>query len=61
MDYQEYMKGILTEEELKQLNDCYTKDSISGLRVNLLKSSKETIKKVFSFTKEHPFVNRTFL
>lgn len=61
MDYQEYMKGILTEEELKQLNDCYTKDSISGLRVNLLKSSKETIKKVFSFTKEHPFVNEAFI
>ena len=39
MQYEDYFKKIFSEEELKLLEECYSKDSIHGLRVNLLKSS----------------------
>lgn len=61
MEYQDYLKKILSEEEIEKLNDCYTKDSIGGLRVNLLKANKEKIASIFSLTKNHPFVSEAYI
>ena len=41
MDYQEYLKNVLTSEEIQRLNNCYNQDNIVGLRTNLLKSNPD--------------------
>lgn len=61
MEYQDYLKRILTQEEISKLNDCYNKDSINGLRVNLVKASKEKIADIFNLDKSHPFVNEAYI
>ncbi len=61
MDYQDYLKIILTDEEINKLNNCYLKDSTNGLRVNLLKTDKETISSFLSLEKNHPFVDEAFI
>ena len=61
MEYQDYLKKILSEGEINKLNECYNQDSIGGLRVNLLKTNKEKISSILSLKKNHPFVKEAFI
>lgn len=61
MDYQEYLKNVLTSEEIQRLNNCYNQDNIVGLRTNLLKSSPEELSSLLNLKKYHPFVKDAFI
>ena len=61
MEYSDYLKTVLSEDEIAKLEEAYNKEGLNGLRVNLLKSNKETIGSFFSFTKDHPFVKEAFI
>ena len=61
MEYLDYLKTILNDEELNQLEEAYNKEGLNGLRVNLLKASEDKISEYFSFTKKHPFVKEAFI
>ena len=39
MEYLDYLKTILNDEELNQLEEAYNKEGLNGLRVNLLNAS----------------------
>ena len=61
MEYQEYFKKIFNEEELKLLEECYSKDSIHGLRVNLTKSSPEVVGELLQLKTRHPIIDEAFI
>ena len=61
MEYQEYLKKILSDEEIEKLNDCYNKENTNGLRVNLLKTNKEHIGTILYLNKNHPFVKEAYI
>lgn len=61
MEYQQYLKKVLTDEEIESLNKCYLKEPTNGLRVNLLKTTKEDISSIFSLDNIHPFVKEAFV
>ena len=60
MEYLDYLKSILNDEEITLLEEAYSKEGLNGLRVNLLKSSPDTISSLFSLTKKHPFVKKSW-
>ena len=61
MEYQEYFEKIFSKDELKQLEDCYSKESIHGLRVNLLKSTSRKIGELLAFSNNHPIIDEAFI
>lgn len=61
MEYLDYLKSILNDEEITLLEEAYSKEGLNGLRVNLLKSNPDTISSLFSLTKKHPFVKEAFI
>ena len=61
MEYIDYLKTILSDEDINKLENAYNEEGLNGLRVNLLKTSKEDISKFFEFTKNHPFVKEAFI
>ena len=61
MEYSEYLKKVLSDHEIELLEEAYKKDSLSSLRVNLLKTNKEAIKEIFNLSKNHPFVEEAFI
>lgn len=60
MEYQEYFKKIFTIEQLKLLQECYQKESVNGLRINLLKTDNN-INSILCLDKKHPFVKEAFI
>ena len=61
MEYLDYLKSILNDEEITLLEEAYSKEGLNGLRVNLLKSNPDSISSLFSLTKKHPFVKEAFI
>lgn len=61
MEYIDYLKTILSDEDINKLENAYNEEGLNGLRVNLLKTNKEYISNFFTFTKKHPFVNEAFI
>ena len=61
MNYQEYLKTILSDQEIESLNACYSKDNVVGIRTNLLKSHPNKIADLLNLTKKHPFVDEAFI
>ena len=61
MDYQEYMKSILNDEEIKKLMLCYQKESVHALRVNLLKADSMLINALLPLENQHPFVKEAYI
>ena len=57
MDYNTYLKKILNEEEIKLMNEEYSKKPITSLRMNLLKFDNEKFTNIFGDFPSHPYVN----
>ena len=61
MDYQEYLKTVLTNDQIEKLQQSYLQDSLKGIRINLLKSNPEFISNVLDLKRQHPFVKEAFI
>lgn len=60
MEYQEYLKKILNENEIDLINKEYEKKSVNSLRINLLKYTKESLKKDFGDFENHFHVDEAY-
>jgi len=61
MEYNEYLKKVLSDREIDLLEEAYNRDPLNALRVNLLKANKEDIASVFNLSNNHSFVEEAFI
>ena len=61
MEYLDYFKKVFTTHEMQLMEECYTQDSINGLRINLIKSNTCTIGNLLNLHRKHPFINEAFI
>ena len=61
MEYLDYFKRIFTSDELKLIEECYKRDSITGIRTNLLKTNPSLLENLLNLNKRHPIVDEAFL
>ena len=61
MEYREYLTRILNDKEIEELFECYQKENIKGLRVNLRKTTPDAISSLLSLETKHPFLKEAFI
>ena len=60
MNYDEYLKTILNDNERKLMFEEYNKKPVTALRLNLLKFEEEKFNNLFGVLSKHPYVNEAY-
>lgn len=59
MDYKQYLKKILNDDEIELMNKEYNNEAVTSLRINLLKSNCSEFDKLFNLEK-HNYVDEAY-
>ncbi len=61
MDFSTHLKGYMSAEEIDKLLSSLVEEPVGGLVLNTHKMSKDKIKEIFPFLREHPIVPNAFI